>query len=49
MFKITGSSVTSAFRVDDDEDVGGSSSAGAESGGSVGGSNASRKLTKSKS
>ena len=32
MLKITGSSVASAFRVDDDEVVGGGGAAGAESG-----------------
>ena len=35
IFKTTGLSVASAFRVDDDELVGGDDSAGAESGGSV--------------
>ena len=35
MLKATRSSVASAFRVDDDEGIGGGGSAGAESGGSV--------------
>ena len=35
MLKTTGSSVVSAFRVDDDEFVGGGDGAGAESGGSI--------------
>ena len=35
MFKTTGSSVASAFRVDDDEIVGGGGYAGAENGGSI--------------
>ena len=35
MLKITGSSVASAFRVDDDEVVGGNSGAGAENGESI--------------
>ena len=50
MLKTTGSSVASASRVDDDEVVDGGGGAGAESGRSVGGSDASRKKsTKSKS
>ena len=42
MLKITGSSVAPAFRVDDDEVVGGSGGAGVESGENVGRSDASR-------
>ena len=43
MLKTTRSSIVSTFRVDNDEFVGGSGDARAESGGSFGGSNVSRK------
>ena len=50
MLKTNGSSVASASRIDNDEDVDGGGDVGAESGGSVGELDASRKkkLTESK-